>query len=417
MPTTFKPVVYSHQKRRDGTYNVKIRVTHNRQSRNLATETNVTPDQLTRGLKIKDARVLDAMDAIIKKMRDAVMDIGFAATVMDVDRIVDEIRKRLNAAERFSLDFYEYGVKYYDGIKTGTRRSYISAFSAILRYCNGRHPDVNEITARWLRGFLDYLNTTGVGAPSARLYLSKLSHVHGLAKREFNDEDSGVIKIPGNPFTGVETPSAAPARGHQAVETEVMQAVIDMPEDPRINSRRNVARDMFIMSFGLQGINLADIWDAREDPAGFITFTRKKTSGSRPVQMCLRIEPEIRPYIDRYTKGGYIIGKLRERYRVYQTFFGAVNRGTQNLSDTVGTKFIFYAARHSWATYARNLCKIDKWDVHEALTHSDAATKIDDVYIAPDYSKFWAANRAVLDLFRWSTPGASPDEAGNAVQR
>ena len=29
--TTFKAEVYQHQKRADGTYNIKIRVTHNRQ--------------------------------------------------------------------------------------------------------------------------------------------------------------------------------------------------------------------------------------------------------------------------------------------------------------------------------------------------------------------------------------------------
>lgn len=34
---TFKAEVYAHQKKKDGTYNIKIRVTHNGEKRYLAT--------------------------------------------------------------------------------------------------------------------------------------------------------------------------------------------------------------------------------------------------------------------------------------------------------------------------------------------------------------------------------------------
>lgn len=401
MSTTFKAVVYSHHRRQDGTYNVKIRVTHNRKSRNLPTETYITSDQMTRGMKIKDARVADAMDALIKKMRAAVTEIGFPATGMTVDQIVEEVRRRLESEARFSLDFYEYGVQYYVGLKPGTRKTYSSAFSRVLKYCDGRHPDVNEITARWLRGYLDHLIDAGIKPSSAALYLSKLSRVYNQAKKEYNDEDTGLIKIPGNPFANVETPTAVTDPRHQNISIERVQSIIDLPDDTRINSRRNLARDMFVLSFGLQGINLADLWEVKEGPAGFITFNRKKTRDKRFVEMCLRIEPEIRPYIDRYARGGYVLGVMREHYLNYDSFALAVNRGTKAMAETLGEKFKFYSARHSWATIARNDCGVDKWDVHEALTHTDSATRIDDVYIAPDYSRFWEANRAVLSLFRW----------------
>ena len=47
---TFKAEVYAHQKKSDGTYNIKIRVTHNRQKRYLATTYYVTKEDLTRAL-------------------------------------------------------------------------------------------------------------------------------------------------------------------------------------------------------------------------------------------------------------------------------------------------------------------------------------------------------------------------------
>ena len=57
MPTTFKAVVYADNKRKDGTYNVKIRMTHRRQSLKLSTNIYVAAHQLTRSLKLKDQAV------------------------------------------------------------------------------------------------------------------------------------------------------------------------------------------------------------------------------------------------------------------------------------------------------------------------------------------------------------------------
>lgn len=59
MPTTFKPVVYADNKRQDGTYNVKIRVTHRRQTLKLSTNMYVAAHQMTRALKLKDQSIID----------------------------------------------------------------------------------------------------------------------------------------------------------------------------------------------------------------------------------------------------------------------------------------------------------------------------------------------------------------------
>lgn len=54
---TFKAEVYAHQKKADGTYNIKIRVTQNQRKRYLATPWYVTKDDLTRSLKLKKPEV------------------------------------------------------------------------------------------------------------------------------------------------------------------------------------------------------------------------------------------------------------------------------------------------------------------------------------------------------------------------
>lgn len=50
---TFKAEVYAHQKKADGTYNIKIRVTHKQRKKYLATPWYVGKEDLTRSLKLK----------------------------------------------------------------------------------------------------------------------------------------------------------------------------------------------------------------------------------------------------------------------------------------------------------------------------------------------------------------------------
>jgi site-specific recombinase XerC len=54
-------------------------------------------------------------------------------------------------------------------------------------------------------------------------------------------------------------------------------------------------------------------------------------------------------------------------------------------------------ARHSWATIARNDCKINKDDVALCLGHEDSDNKVTDIYIKYDYSIIDGSNRMVID--------------------
>ena len=74
--------------------------------------------------------------------------------------------------------------------------------------------------------------------------------------------------------------------------------------------------------------------------------------------------------------------------------------GMIKVSREVGEKVTFYSARHSWATIAVNDVGIDKYVVHLALNHTDAATAITDTYIRKDFSVIDKANERVLDFVK-----------------
>lgn len=93
MGTTFKAVVYKHHKKEDGTYNVKIRITHNRQKRHIPTNIFVTKDDLTRGFKIKSQNVLDNTKSIV----EGYQQIAATISIQDVKSMsVDDVVRYIN---------------------------------------------------------------------------------------------------------------------------------------------------------------------------------------------------------------------------------------------------------------------------------------------------------------------------------
>jgi len=119
---TFKPEIQN--KRADGTYNVRIRVTHNRQIKRLSTPIYATSADLTKSLKIKNVQIQNLCDDIIIKCRDFCSGLGFAINTMSIDELVDKLKNHLQGGERFELDFIEYTLKLTERMTPGTAGLY-----------------------------------------------------------------------------------------------------------------------------------------------------------------------------------------------------------------------------------------------------------------------------------------------------
>lgn len=205
----------------------------------------------------------------------------------------------------------------------------------------------------------------------------------------------------------------------RAITADCLQRIIDLPDEPIADSRRNTARDCFLLSFGLAGMNAADLLScpAQSLKDEVIIYNRQKTASRRSdkAEMHIRIEPQIAPLVEKYKDPtGTRLFRFHLQYASGDTFNNALNEGLKRIdaalrTDTTGIAhsalpdhITFYAARHSWATIARSAALgIDKYTVHEALNHVDSM-KITDRYIDRDWSVIWNANAAVISLFDWS---------------
>lgn len=413
MPSvTFHPVCIASNRRKDGTIPVKIRVTFKGASRRLPTSLVAYPTDLSRTLHIKSPTITARAQELIKRMQDTLADLSpFALEGWDVDRVVAHIRARMSE-QSFALDFFAFADGYLQGKTDTTRRAYTAALGALERFLGRRSLDVNAITRALLLDFVAFVDAepkmrtnpktgkwekTGKakGTGQSSRHLMKLQHIFNAAKLRYNDDDR--VLIPRSPFDQIPRNYGEP-EGEKALALADMQKLIHAHAE----GVERVALDVFLLSFATMGANLADLYAAPKFSGDEWRYCRKKVT-SRKAEMRVTVQPEV----------SGIVGRLKGRGEwwlnaLHRIASGGASRCTAKVNAALGRiaeregirRFTFYAARKSWASYARNDCGIEKATVDEALAHrGDYA--LADIYITKSWDHLNAANRKVLDLLEW----------------
>ena len=419
---TFQVEVNKSHKKKDGTIPVEIRVTHKRKHCRMKTNLIAFPQDLTREGKLKGSMKRKAED-LIHQMYDALEDISFFdLEKCDVKYVAERIKAKLEP-ENWNLDFFVFAKEYLEKapITDSTRHTYEVALSALKRYIGTTTLDINDITLPFLEDFAHFLDNepkyhynsklkktvptklkkrTGTGA---KAYFTKLSHIFNAARRRYNDEDLGLIRIPRSPFEKVEI-KASPSEGQEPLPLKTVRLMI--ASTPSKESERN-AIDLFLLSLGLMGANMADLYEATPPVEEQWDYKRKKTSRRRTdkAQMKVLIPDCLAPYISRLT-----VGAASDRWLNLSRRFNRINFATKGTNDALKvwaknnglTDFTFYSARKTWATIASSkACGIDKALVDECLAHI-GNFKMADIYIQKDWERIWEANRKVCDYI-WGT--------------
>lgn len=414
---TFKAIIIPGNRRKDGTFPVNIRVTFRGKSRRLATTLVCTAADLTRSLKIKNPTILNKSDALIADMRNAVRDISpFDLESHDVDWVVRHIRDRLTE-NTFRLDFFKWADEFIQSKGESTRKTYITALRSFERYLGKREIDINDITKPLLLDFMDHVESTNrlVRVPATNgvresnmakvpkcassRYILRLAHIFDSARDKYNDEDTGKILIPKSPFSKIDK-TAPPSHGQRNLGQEVMQKIISYRTD---YLPLRTALDLFVISFGLMGANMADLYAARPVKDGLWIYNRKKTKNRRAdhAEMRVEIPEQIRPFLERLQgKGEWWLNRLHEYSTSTEAATSKVNRHFKKWCRENGVEgFAFYAARHTWASLARAQ-GVDKSTIDDCLAHKGDYS-VTDIYAEKAWNLMQEANRKVLALFDW----------------
>ena len=296
--------------------------------------------------------------------------------------------------------------------------NYTTALNALVRFIGKEELDINLITLDFLEKFKLFLNKEretrtkklmqqDKRVPSNRslsLYLISIKKLFNEAKKKYNKKDRNLILIPNSPFDEFEIPKQEATR-KRAISPDIIKKVWklpykDMKKGYKSTCRYNLAKDCFILSFCLMGINSADLYNATDMKGNTISYNRTKTKARRldGAKMMVDIPKIVQPLMDKYRdKTGKRIFNFYQYYADEKGFNKAINYGLKEIGAILEIDDLeYYAARHSWATIALNKVGIDKYIVHAALNHIDDSMKVTDIYIERDFVNENKANAKVV---------------------
>lgn len=398
---TFRPII--ENRKADGTWPVRIRITFKRQSRRLATSLVCTDNDITRSGRIKNATILDRANTLIGEMRATCADLSFfTLEEWGIDQVVRHIRSRM-AAETFRLDFFEFADAYILTKKESTRGTYITALNAFERYLGERRIDINDITRRMMLAFVKWYDTENadhkVPGGASATHVGKIAHIYKAAKFQYNDEDADEIRIPRNPFEGL-AKHYPPTKRRRCASEDTLQRLIDYQPETELDA---LCRAVVLFSFLTMGANMADMWAAKGRPSKVWTYNRAKTRDRRAdgAEVKVRLEDEVRSLLPILTKGeGDWWLKGIHHWVDKDGATRCLNRWLEKWCRAQGVEVCtLYSFRHLWATLGRRI-GIEKATIDEALGHI-GDYKIADIYAERNWQLAWDANRRIIDLFRW----------------
>ncbi len=378
---TIKAEIKKSELKVDGTYNVKIRFTLDRKVKRLSTNLFITSKDLTKSLKFKeDTSIKRAIDGLVLYYREQCFKLQLDQNHYSLDEIIEFLNGEQEKQQ--TIDFIKFSREWIASTTIKGAPNYTTAINALVRFVGKEELDINLITLDFLESFKAFLNKEreirtkrlmqqGKRIPSNRslsLYLISIKKLFNEAKKKYNKKEKNLILIPNSPFMELEIPKQEATR-KRAISADIIKKLWklpykDMKKGYKSTCRYNLAKDCFILSFCLMGINSADLYNATEMEGNTIVYNRTKTKDRRldKAQMKVDIPRLVLPLVEKYKdKTGKRLFNFYQYYADEKGFNKAINYGLKEIGTILEIDDLeYYAARHSWATIALNKVGIDK---------------------------------------------------------
>ncbi|QZT38726.1 site-specific integrase [Halosquirtibacter xylanolyticus] len=389
---TINLILDTRRIKKDGTYPIKLFIRHKKSMAYISTKYSIPEKYWDHG-RIK--RNCPGIDNIRRCNND------LSSLLNDADDHMDDLEKRRrldrmtskqiatyikNGGEKelSDIDFTAYIQEYIQTIKNdSTKEKYKSTLSTLKRYLQSEPLYFDDITKPWLNRFKEWRYEHS----SASTTNIDLRNIRALYNRAIDvDEIIGQEHYPFRKFEFLEATSR-----NLRLPKEKIIAIRDFnAKDPNVN----MARDFFMLSFYLIGINNSDIYSIDRIDDGRIEYDRHKTNK----RYSIKVEPEALGIIERQ-KGNQRFLIYQERYANFKNLTKAMNKFLKVIGqdDKVNVpNLVMYHARHSWAGIAaKKPIGAGKPMIAQALGHGKKT--VTDSYFDYDWELVDDLNRKVLD--------------------
>ncbi len=371
--------------KKDKTRKVSITLSHNGIRKRIPTNITIRECDITKQGKIKSDSLKRNIEDTINTLKNRLYEIENSLGNKDTD--IEWIYSQLIGKCK-TLDFFEYTRQWIETSSNKGKGNYSIMLNSLHRFLGCDTLSFSDIDYKFLNNYKEYLT----GHPRAQsLYLGCIRHIFNEAIREYNTDNNKVIT--NNPFNSFIIPKSVSMTKNRIISDDNLVKLFNFQGTRRIG----MARDCYILSFCLIGMNSVDLYECASYSNGVLAYERAKTRDRRTDNAHIEIVvPNIvKPLFEKY-KGDSRVFNFYKKYSNAANFNKHINKGLHIIADTLGIPhFDFYSARHTWASIARNRLGIDKYTIHEALNHvSDM--DITDIYIQKDYTNINKANEKVI---------------------
>lgn len=303
-------------------------------------------------------------------------------SVTEIKKLLVEIR---SGSSKESLT--DYFSRYAGSRRTEKSREVYRYTLKTIRAFDNEEVPFEKVNVIWLKAFDAHLEKQGVGINTRAIHFRNLRAVFNSA---INEDLIGLEYYPFRKFK-----IASSRKDKEALTEEQLQRLIayDTPYP-----FRQTARDLFLLSFYMCGMNLVDLYHLDRLRDGRAHFVRTKTSGKNINPVSILVQPEAAEIIARYAGAEHVLRFIEER-ATYDTFIHQVQRALRHIAKELGIEGLtFYWARYTWATLADKL-GISEKEISKGLGHVDTSIA-GKFYISYDWTKVDRANRTVLDYIK-----------------
>lgn len=303
------------------------------------------------------------------------------------------------------VDFISFAQKHIKELSStnrkGTANAYLSSLLSFKKFINRDTIYTFEITSNLLHQYIRELYSEGKSAKTINVYITHLRVLFNACRDTYNDYDLGVLLIKNYPFRKLLLPKTESEAGRKALSVADMQKFIELD----VAEELQLAKDMFLLSFYLLGINMADLFNLKKADYkdGRIIYQRRKTirrtGGSK---ISIPVSSYAESIIYKYIGRGNNLLNLCEKYKDAKSVNSCCSARMGVIYNLLAPEmekkdFTMYSARHTWASIAANECHFSDAEVARALNHQ-SEHKVTRGYIRQDWSLLDRMNEEVMKI-------------------
>lgn len=398
---TFKICV--RKQRNDGFYPVYIRVSQGNTIAYIKTDKAVTAKYVKKS-EVTDPYVIRFLSARLVEYMERMNRVANTSDWKASD-IVDYL-KHGDEEVCFSDYARTYHDRMFDRGERRNARNYELAYQHMERYAGTNRIMFSHLTSTFVNGWLRTLEQTH---RAKEMYPVCIRQIFKEAVKEYNDYDTGVIRIKTNPWVKVKIPKADKAE-QLAITPEACREFFaaPIPESKLKSPLAELGHDVAMLVLCLGGMNTVDIFNLRKQDYdnGIISYQRAKTKKFRAdgAYMEMRVPPILVPIVEKYLShdaGEPWLFTFHQRHSNSDSFNANVNIGIKRICASMGMEkkdwYCVYTFRHTWGTVAQNDCNASMDDVAFGMNHSSGYT-VTRGYVKVDFKRAWLLNEKVVDL-------------------